>query len=131
MSLTLLWPRHRDEAKSRFEDAELADTQDDEPNAPSLPRWARQRQKYSKRQMASISPRLGLLNNLPMAVPFTTRLKIFRNFIFMDKDRSGVYETRRIKAKIRREHLAEDGFDQLSEVGVALKGELYIQFYDQ
>lgn len=81
--------------------------------------------------MAYISPRLGLLNNLPMAVPFTTRLKIFRNFIYKDKERSGVYEAGRIKAKIRRDRLAQDGFDQLADVGVALKGDVYIKFYDQ
>jgi hypothetical protein len=27
------------------------------------------------------SPRLGLLNNLPMAVPFRTRLEVFRQFV--------------------------------------------------
>lgn len=116
----------------RYEDAELANSQDAELDARTdLPRWARQRQRYSKRQMAYISPRLGLLNNLPMAVPFTTRLKIFRNFIWKDKERSGVYGAGRIKAKIRRDRLAQDGFDQLADVGVALKGDVFIKFYDQ
>lgn len=39
------------------------------------------RQRLTKRQLAHLSPRLGLLNNLPMAVPFATRLKIFRHFV--------------------------------------------------
>lgn len=47
----------------------------------AMPRWARARQKYTKRQMASISPRLGLLNNLPMAIPFQTRLEVFQQFV--------------------------------------------------
>jgi len=118
-----------------YEDAKLSGLMDeDEPmDALSLPRYARQRQKYSKRQMAHISPRLGLLNNVPMTVPFMTRLKIFKNFIAMDKERSGLYDSRnnRLSAKIRRTSLAQDGFDQLSDVGPALKGHVYIKFYDQ
>jgi len=118
-----------------YEDAKLSGLMDDdEPmDAPTLPRYARQRQKYSKRQMANISPRLGLLNNLPMTVPFTTRLKIFRNFIAMDKERLGIHDHRqnRLKAKIRRTNLAQDGFDALSDAGPALKGDVYIKFYDQ
>ena len=47
----------------------------------SLPSRMQARQWYTKRQMARISPRLGLLNNLPMAVPFRTRLEVFRQFV--------------------------------------------------
>lgn len=47
----------------------------------NVPRWAQARQRFTKRQMAYISPRLGLLNNLPMAVPFQTRLEVFRQFV--------------------------------------------------
>lgn len=66
-----------------YEDAELSDLNDEEREVTSdtLPRWARARQRYSKRQMAYISPRLGLLNNLPMAVPFETRVQVFQMFI--------------------------------------------------
>lgn len=45
------------------------------------PPWMRGRRHISKRQMAFISPRLGLLNNLPMTVPFETRVEIFQQFI--------------------------------------------------
>lgn len=73
----------------RHEDAELAQAaygpdMDEGQHARTtvtLPRWAKARQRYSKRQMASISPRLGLLNNLPMTVPFITRLEVFRQFV--------------------------------------------------
>lgn len=72
-----------------YEDAELAQADmgpggDDDSHtrtAVTLPRWAKTRQQYSKRQMAYISPRLGLLNNLPMTVPFRTRLEVFRQFV--------------------------------------------------
>jgi ubiquitin-protein ligase E3 C len=70
----------------RFEDAELSlpDAEDEDSemmNPGDLPRYARARQRWTKRQMAYISPRLGLLNNLPMAVPFQTRLQVFRQFV--------------------------------------------------
>ena len=67
-------------SRCRFDDAELSmpDGGDDEGNTP---RWAREKQKFTKRQLAYISPRLGLLNNLPMTVPFMTRLEVFRQFI--------------------------------------------------
>lgn len=47
----------------------------------ALPRWVKARQQFTKRQLAYLSPRLGLLNNLPMAVPFRTRLEVFRQFV--------------------------------------------------
>lgn len=40
----------------------------------------RSRRNISRKQMALISPRLGLLNNLPMTIPFMTRVKIFNTF---------------------------------------------------
>lgn len=68
-----------------YEDAELSGSglndEEREVTSDTLPRWARARQRYSKRQMAYISPRLGLLNNLPMAVPFETRVQVFQMFI--------------------------------------------------
>lgn len=47
----------------------------------SLPPWMRGRRQISKRQMALISPRLGLLNNLPMTISFETRVEILNRFI--------------------------------------------------
>jgi len=69
-----------------FEDAELTQPDNEEEveaalAAGQIPRWAQARQRYTKRQMAYISPRLGLLNNLPMAVPFQTRVEVFRQFV--------------------------------------------------
>ena len=73
----------------RLEDLELAQTEvfnggDDGSHITTstvLPSRAQARQWFTKRQMARISPRLGLLNNLPMAVPFRTRLEVFRQFV--------------------------------------------------
>ncbi|KGB75097.1 ubiquitin-protein ligase E3 C [Cryptococcus deuterogattii 99/473] len=119
-----------------YEDAELSGLNDEEREVTSdtLPRWARARQRYSKRQMAYISPRLGLLNNLPMAVPFETRVQVFQMFIEADKAKLGIEyhgRTFRSSAKIRRDHVAQDGFDELSNLGPALKGRVDITFVDK
>lgn len=45
------------------------------------PPWLRARRLLSKRQMAKISPRLGLLNNLPMTLPFESRVEIMGQFV--------------------------------------------------
>ena len=45
-------------------------------------------------------------------------------------DRGLNYATRK-SIKIRRANLVQDGFDQLSDLGRGLKGELYIKFYNQ
>jgi ubiquitin-protein ligase E3 C len=71
----------------RFEDSELATASgmgDDDSHirtSTTLPSRMSARQRFTKRRMAFISPRLGLLNNLPMAVPFRTRLEVFRQFV--------------------------------------------------
>jgi ubiquitin-protein ligase E3 C len=79
----------RTELTPSLEDMELAQTEvfnggDDGSHiltSTTLPSRMQARQWYTKRQMARISPRLGLLNNLPMAVPFRTRLEVFRQFV--------------------------------------------------
>nr|XP_018265401.1 ubiquitin-protein ligase E3 C [Kwoniella dejecticola CBS 10117]OBR87559.1 ubiquitin-protein ligase E3 C [Kwoniella dejecticola CBS 10117] len=120
-----------------YEDAELAQSNDvdtEMADSSTLPRWARARQKFTKRQLAYISPRLGLLNNLPMSVPFQTRLEVFRKFIESDQQRLGIdYHSRRQRnyAKIRRTHISQDGFDELGELGPALKSRIEITFVDQ
>jgi ubiquitin-protein ligase E3 C len=38
---------------------------------------------------------------------------------------------RRKKATVRRENIAQDGYDQLSSMGAELKGPVEIQFIDQ
>ncbi|EIW71232.1 hypothetical protein M231_06447 [Tremella mesenterica] len=115
-----------------IEDSQLAefDPANQEPQGRPVPDV---RHHFSRRQMAWVSPRLGLLNNLPMAVPFIIRLQVFREFIITDAHEFGHdrYSRRSGKATIRRDHLAQDGFDQLNELGSALKGTIVIKFVDQ
>lgn len=91
--------------------------------------------QFTKRELAYLSPRLGILNNIPFAIPFETRVNIFRSFVRNDQlnneqmiERSGIY---RKKVTIRRENVAQDGFDHLNELGPAWKGRLAITFVDQ
>ena len=75
----------------------------------------------SKRQLAYLSPRLGVLNNIPFAVPFDVRVGIFRRFVVNDMGARGLSPWRRggrlgtTRATVRRTHIAQDGFDKLGE----------------
>ncbi len=101
----------------------------------------------NKRQLASISPRLGILNNIPFAIPFAVRVSIFRHFVVNDMmargsmNYSGSWSSRfdplfrggraarKTRVQIRRETVSQDGFDRLAEVD--LKGPIEITFIDQ
>lgn len=85
----------------------------------------------SKRQAAYFSPRLAVLNNIPFAIPFETRVSIFRHFLLNDKVSRGRldrFSSRGTKAVIRRDKIAQDGFDRLQDVN--LKQPLGIVFID-
>lgn len=99
--------------------------------------------------MAYLSPRLGILNNIPFAIPFDVRVAIFRHFIVNDiASREAVstaappstsidplmvlnnmHHNQRIQVAVRRGNVAEDGFDRLAEVDLKLPVE--ISFIDQ
>ncbi|KAF8655373.1 hypothetical protein AX16_003070 [Volvariella volvacea WC 439] len=90
-------------------------------------------QVLSKRQLASISPRLGVLNNIPFAIPFESRVNIYRYFIMSDMKQRGrnqrFWGTYRNRIQIRRGHVAQDGYDRLAAVD--LKDSIEITFIDQ
>lgn len=89
----------------------------------------------SKRQIAQISPRLGVLNNIPFSIPFDVRVSIFRSFINNDAANHG-YNLRGhrgmwnppTRVVVRRGKISEDGFNKLD--GVDLKGPIAITFID-
>ncbi|KAL0961250.1 hypothetical protein HGRIS_006212 [Hohenbuehelia grisea] len=110
-----------------FEEQQLAEAE----ASPSV-----SRRNMSARQVAYLSPRLGILNNLPFAVPFALRVSIFRAFVLNDKQSRGAsdrysYEMRRARTlvRVRRGHVSQDGFDKLSEAD--LKAPIEITFIDQ
>ena len=87
----------------------------------------------NKRQLAYLSPRLGVLNNIPFAIPFDVRVEIFRKFVQNDIQSRGYtpWAGRMGAAKVvvRRDHIAQDGFDKLGEVD--LRAPIAITFVDQ
>ena len=86
----------------------------------------------TKRQVAYLSPRLAVLNNIPFAIPFETRVSIFRHFVLNDmtaRGRLNRFSGGRTRAVIRRDKIAQDGFDRLQDVN--LKQPLEIVFIDQ
>jgi hypothetical protein len=85
----------------------------------------------SKRQVAYLSPRLAVLNSIPFAIPFETRVSIFRHFVLNDmmtRGRMDRFSGGRTKAVIRRDKIAQDGFDRLQDAN--LKQPLEIVFID-
>lgn len=88
----------------------------------------------SARKLAFVSPRLGILNNLPFVIPFDARIRIFRTFVRADARRLNISDQfyyRRRAVTIRRDHVAEDGMAQLNGLGAELKRSLEIRFIDQ
>ncbi|KAH9948904.1 HECT-domain-containing protein [Amylocystis lapponica] len=86
----------------------------------------------SKRQVSYMSPRLGVLNNIPFAIPFEVRVSIFRHFVANDMVSRGVdvYGRRaQNRITVRRGMIAQDGFDRLQEAD--LKAPIAITFVDQ
>ena len=82
--------------------------------------------------MAYLSPRLAVLNNIPFAIPFETRVSIFRHFVLNDmmaRGRLDRFSGGRTRAVIRRDKIAQDGFDRLQDAN--LKQPLEIVFIDQ
>ncbi|KAI0669125.1 HECT-domain-containing protein [Trametes maxima] len=107
-----------------FEEKELSQTEQ-----PGGGRGA----ALSKRQIAYLSPRLGVLNNIPFAIPFDARVGIFRQFVLNDMRTRGLEAFRGrggpTRVTIRRTSVAQDGFDRLGEAD--LKAPIAITFVDQ
>ncbi|KAG1858820.1 HECT-domain-containing protein [Suillus subluteus] len=83
----------------------------------------------TKRQLSHFSPRLGVLNNIPFAIQFETRVLIFRRFVENDKWNRNRDTSGRIDVSIRRGHIAQDGYDRLAEAD--LRAPIAITFIDQ
>jgi hypothetical protein len=86
----------------------------------------------SKSQVAYMSPRLGILNNIPFSIPFEIRVSIFQHFVASDMMNRGVdrhRRTGRTRVLVRRGNVAQDGFDKLE--GADLKAPIEISLIDQ
>ncbi|KAI8086325.1 uncharacterized protein BX664DRAFT_365944 [Halteromyces radiatus] len=93
------------------------------------------KQTMSKARLAMVSPRLGLLNNIPFVISFEHRVQIFRMFVNNDRRRNDIldaldYVRPHAEVQIRRQHVFEDGFNQLYKLGPDLKKKIAIIFID-
>ncbi|GJE97910.1 HECT-domain-containing protein [Phanerochaete sordida] len=109
-----------------YEESQMS--QDDGSGAPA--------RHLSKRQIALLSPRLGVLNNIPFAIPFDVRVSIMRRFVHNDAAARGYNLHSRhggfaapVRITVRRGSIAQDGFNRLGDVD--LKGPIAITFIDQ
>lgn len=106
--------------------------------------------KQRERHLAKIGPRLEILKHMPFVIPFETRVKIFKQFIYLDKMKrreglvdadvwrlqqrateTGMNRLGRHSADIRRTHVLSDAFDQFYPLGSGLKEPINITFIDQ
>lgn len=112
-------------------------------------------QQVRKRYLEVIAPRLEILENMPFFIPFSTRVRIFREFTSLSKFkvseanrerdreswRMGLFRgpmlgvsqdgLSRHHADIRRGHVFDDAFKEFYGTGADLKETIHIGFVDQ
>ncbi|KAK8098550.1 HECT-domain-containing protein [Apiospora kogelbergensis] len=117
----------------------------------------RQLQRVHREQLLSqLGPKLEILRNMPFAIPFDVRVKIFRQFVDIDKlkRRNGLIDPDqwrlgllngafgaphqtgrdvlgRHTARIKRGQLFADAYEQFYNLGEGLKEPIQITFVDQ
>ncbi|KAI9850172.1 MAG: hypothetical protein M1838_006017 [Thelocarpon superellum] len=120
----------------------------------------RQRRASRKKYLEAVTPRLEILQNMPFFIPFTTRVQIFRAFVILDQRRrrgghvdpdqwrmsimqSAMFSRTgdspspaedlisKHHAKIRRQSVFEDAYEQFYELGDGLKEPIQITFVDK
>ncbi|XP_042041687.1 E3 ubiquitin-protein ligase UPL7-like isoform X2 [Salvia splendens] len=84
------------------------------------------------------SPSEGsVITTMPHIFPFEERVKMFREFISMDKvsrrlaGESTVPGSRSIEIVVRRDHIFEDGLRQLNSLGSRLKSSIHVSFVSE
>lgn len=77
----------------------------------------------------------SILANIPFVIPFKTRVSILRNRIDADRSSGGGaandWMAPRVRVKIRREFMFEDGYALLNGLGASLKGRIAITFINE
>jgi ubiquitin-protein ligase E3 C len=91
-----------------------------------------------ERRQAEMKPKLEILKHMPFAVPFETRVQIFRHFIQLDREQRGDNSQSHFggpyakhHARISRNSLFDDAYKQFYEIGEGLKDLIQITFVDQ
>ncbi|RKF63036.1 putative iq and hect domain protein [Erysiphe neolycopersici] len=112
----------------------------------------------TQKRLATIGPRLEVLQNMPFIIPFETRVQIFQHFVFYDQLRRrnsfvdpdmwrssilmrsrGPLNSEHLAhqvlkkhhAKIRRNNMFEDAYQHFYSLGDELKEPIRINFVDQ
>lgn len=120
----------------------------------------RRRMKKIQREqlLAQVGPKLEILRNMPFVIPFEVRVRIFRQFVYLDKSRrrgghvdpdrwrlsvisrEGIFNDDsprgrdiigRHSARVRRGNVFDDAYDQFYQLGESLKEPIQITFVDQ
>ncbi|EGU80712.1 hypothetical protein FOXB_08752 [Fusarium oxysporum f. sp. conglutinans Fo5176] len=78
---------------------------------------AQQIRSQRERRLAEMKPKLEILKHMPFAVPFETRVQIFRHFIQLDRQQRG--------------DNSQSFLPQFYEIGEGLKDPIQITFVDQ
>ncbi|KAL8645141.1 MAG: hypothetical protein Q9210_006875, partial [Variospora velana] len=108
----------------------------------NIERLKRQQRKASRRKyLESVTPRLEILQNMPFFIPFATRVQIFRHFVLLDQVRrrgnveADMWLFRSDKsshrARVHRESIFDDAFDQFYKLNEGLKEPIQITFVDK
>lgn len=110
-----------------------------------------QRKASRKKYLEAVTPRLEILQNMPFFIPFPKRVQIFREFVTLDQMRRrgghvdpdnwrmAMMQTpglrhdmiERHHAKIRRESIFEDAYEQFYDLSEGLKEPIQITFVDK
>jgi ubiquitin-protein ligase E3 C len=78
--------RHRIEENDEDDEEESVSVGGHAGRTVHMQRLRRQQRQLSRqRQMQAIAPRLEILQNMPFFIPFETRVRIFREFVALDK----------------------------------------------
>ncbi|KAF4454555.1 ubiquitin-protein ligase E3 C [Fusarium austroafricanum] len=99
---------------------------------------AQQIRSQRERRLAEMGPKLEVLKHMPFAVPFETRVQIFRQFIQLDREQRGdsvqshfAGPFAKHHAQISRNSIFEDAYKHFYEIGEGLKDPIQITFVDQ
>jgi ubiquitin-protein ligase E3 C len=115
-----------------------------------------QKQAAKERALAAIAPKLEILRNMPFVIPFATRVRIFRQFVHLDKVRrrgghadpnlwrlwlenqvdsmdphAADNRLARHSARVKRGQVFQDALKQFYQLGDGLKEPIQITFVDQ
>jgi ubiquitin-protein ligase E3 C len=80
-------------------------------------------EEQSQLEATDVSPRLGVLNNIPFTIPVDVRKSIFQRFVANDMVRDKSSKTR---VSLRKESIAQDAFDKLEGVDIKAPIEITI-----